>query len=308
MSRHRTLLMGASLLAGFATGVATLWLWSQEQALSADEASASIELATNRQLRSVASAQRRSSPSDFSLAAGQPAAPKPTTSAPRNRFDTVELELSVANRLPEYAPYNRARFQRQAMRLFGEWFNQLKVPAERVAVLKQTIADEMLAQQDEYQAMLDSGFTSDSDGHEERLRNLLESSEARLRQALTPDEYASYHRFDLARTWIRNLSEIDEYFGERGVAPLTPAQRRSLVDAAVQAEEWKKQHPELKPGIQYRRQAEQLATILAPSLDSERQKAFASYIEFFSQRTKLKGEIWKPEDPDSIAYTSNAEF
>jgi hypothetical protein len=112
----------------------------------------------------------------------------------------------------------------------------------------------------------------------------------------------------LEKTWVGNLPEIDAYFGERGVAPLTAAQRSSLVDAAVQADEWQKLNPHLAPGVRYRLQNQQLAAILAPSLDSARQQAFAAYIEFLNQRSKLQGELLKPNDPDSVAYTSGAEF
>jgi hypothetical protein len=310
MNRSHRFFAGILIVAAVGLAIVTLRLWVRDRTLSVAESDLSSDLATNRRMLSIVTAQRRSVGRQRS--ATETSKANVTNREPvsrRNRFDRVEQVGKIMRQLPEYAAYNRALIQRQAMRLLGEWFSQLTVPPERLAVLKQTVAENMALEADAYNAMSDAGYTGESEEYKQQLKLLKQSSDARLRQALTPEEYASYHRFDVAKGWVGNLREIDAFFTERGVAPLTVAQRRNLVDAVAQSDEWKKQNSSLAPGILSRTQANQVAANLAPSLEPERQRAFAAYVEFFNLRSKLRAELYKPEDPDSIGgFMSGADF
>lgn len=310
MNRGRRFFVGILVVAALGLAIVTLRLWMRDRALAVTESDLSSELATNRQMLSIVTAQRRSLAQHLSATETKKAnATNREPVSPQDRFVRVEQAVRIMRQLPEYAAYYRAFLERQAMRSLGEWFKQLTVPPERLAVLKQTVVENMAWEENAYNAMCDAGYTGESEEDKQQLKLLKQSADARLRQALTPEEYASYHRFDVAKGWIGNLREMDAFFAERGVAPLTVAQRRDLVDAVAQSDEWKKQNASLAPRILSRAQANQVAAYLAPSLDAERQRAFAAYVEFFNLRSKLRAELYKPEDPDSIGgFMGGADF
>jgi hypothetical protein len=298
------------LLIVVASGAAIMWLWRREQALQTYEREVLAELVSTRRAAAVLQVKRgASSVGPYSVAAAQKMTTDGKLPATRPTAVNTGAQLQkILRQLPEYDAYQHADWQRQTMRYYGEWFSQLAVPAERLALIKQWIADEFSARRDGFNAMVEAGYDSAGREGQERLKRVNDDSLARLKQELTPDEYLSYQNFDKAKNWVDCLPEIDAYFAERSVPSLTLEERRAFTAACVEAIKWEPEDPTLAPGVKYRLQNEHLGTLAAQSLNPAQREALSSYISFFNERTKRKGELFHPENPEAVAYSSGRSF
>jgi uncharacterized protein YukE len=286
-----------------------LTLWSRERGLTAYEDAVQLQLAANRKATAMLHARRPSREAEKTVAPSSPPVNAPASKTSRGSSqDSFARTQEVLRQMPEYQPWLRARFQRNAMKEYGEWFSQLHVSAERLAFLKERVAEELIARQDAYAARAEASLVPGSQDYTEQAMRDQDQSNGRLQQALTPDELDSFRDFERANTWRRALPEIDEYFAERSAPLLSPDQRRAFTAAALDAVKWRQQIRDVADGVGYRMQTERIGSLMAPSLDPIQRDSLLSYIQFFNQRTTIIGQLTNPDAPDSIAYVGGPSF
>jgi uncharacterized protein YukE len=286
-----------------------LTLWSRELTLTAYNDAVRAQLAANRRATITLRVQRRLQQTETVAVSNPPQVSEPASSASRESFfDSFGRTEKILRQMPEYQPWLRALYQRNAMKEYGEWFSQLHVSAERLAFLKERVAEELIARNDAYTARAEAGLVPGSQEFTDQAKRDQDESNRRLQQSLTPDELASFRDFERANTWRKALPEIDEYFAERSAPLLSPDQRRAFTAAALEAAKWRQQVRDVSDGVGYRMQSERIGSLMAPSLDPIQREALLGYIQFFNQRTKIVGQLRNPDAPDSIAYVGGPSF
>jgi uncharacterized protein YukE len=286
-----------------------LTLWSRERGLTAYEDVVKLQLAANRKATATLYARRPLREAEKTIAPSPPPVTAPASKMSRGSYqDSLARVQKALRHMPEYQPWLRAFYQRNAMKEYGEWFSQLHVSVERLAFLKERVAEELIARQDAYKARAEAGLIPGSQEDTDQAMRDQDQSNGRLLQALTPDEFAGFRDFERANTWRRALPEMDEYFAEQAVPALSPDQRRAFTAAALDAVKWRQQIHDVADGVGYRMQTERIGSVMAPSLDPIQRGALLGYIQFFNQRTKIIGQLSNPDAPDSIAYVGGPSF
>lgn len=301
-SRTRTVVFSAGLI--FFGAAAGMWLWHREAELRRYEAQIQAAATRNRQLvRQLQST---------TIATANPKQQLPATSdsssqtMPNRAAQRNDWVLATARRMPEYAQHQRAQARWSTIREYGEWFRQLNVPPERLAMIKNAFADALEKQQRGYAAMIDSDVVDQSPAFLERSKQLAEEMQSDLKQVLTDDEYASYRNFERAGTWVRYLPEIQLFLEDRGLPALSADQRRAFIEASVTESE--RSADNLSPGQLFRLKNERIAAIASNSLSPAQREALKEYVEFINKRTERLGNLHNPSAPDAVVYPGGLRF
>lgn len=293
-------------------GVRLLWLWSRERDLRVYETRMDAEFSANR---AMIAALRKGRPAVVSPASSMAMAP-PGATAPTKPARAVHSTSGTTNmdqghqirqvllRMPEYAPFLRSELRRRTMREYGDWFAQLDVSPERLEAIKQLIGYSEGTKQDAFEAAKAAGYRMGTMEHSELLRGYAQEVETRLRQGLTPEEYASYRNFEAAKGWTNSeLPQFEAYLGERAAPALTRDQKRVLSEAYVAARRWKPAGDKPPVAVLYRLQNEQIGIAAGHALDPVQRDALVGYISFINRRSQIMGQLLNPKDPDGIIMT-----
>lgn len=291
-----------------AAGVCVARLWRGELALKSYEAKIAAREAANQRLKTTLMAQLKlqgaapvratASSASTSVAVG-----KTGQGATKDFWITKTMQ-----RLPEYAPVRQMRTERHAMREYGEWFRMLNVTPERLAQIKQAVAETIDKRQRAYEALIETGVADDTQEFVSGAVQINHDMDAALNQTLTPDEFGSLKQFDLAKDWNRYLPEIDAFFEDRGAPPLSPEQRRAFLAATVESKSY---IPEGTPPAQvplFRMRNERIAALAAQSLPSAQREALIGYMAFYNQRITAVSALLNPSAPDALAYVGTRAF
>lgn len=305
--KARTLLLITGVAALGAAG-SIWWLRARDKALQHYEASIVQELALNRRYAARLAQSQPARPA-IPLSADIATEPATNVAQPSPSPEGADARyVTILRQLPEYQLCIRARGRRAAMKSYGDWFLQLNVTPERLALIKQCIADNFAAQQDDYAAAIGAAPSTRSAEFRDRLRRMFDESTARLQQGLTADEFSSYRTFMQASSWTKHFNEIKAYFEERGVAPLGASERRAFTESCVKAQEWAQQNRDVPPGVSYRMKNEQIAASTSPALTPAQSEALAGYLRYLTQQSSLLGQVLRPDAPDSVVYTRSPLF
>lgn len=225
-----------------------------------------------------------------------------SSEAARSRPSDFEINRRVQDRLvhsPEYAPLRRRQFRRTAMEQYAEWFAQLRVPPERLAVVKNAIVDKLTVPQDAFEAAMGAGYRRGTREFDEIVRKYDREANAQLAQVLSADELASFKEYEKSKWFVTgNLPEIRDAFVDRNAPALSGDQVVALSSAWQQMAVWKPVG--YKSGAAYRARNEKLLELVAPSLGSDQNAALADYVRYLNSKRRRLGELANPDDPDRV--------
>jgi hypothetical protein len=304
-NRFRRLVFTATAM--FAICASLAWLWRRDNTLRAFEAEIEARLVTIRRLQRTMKSQQTQTQAP--LANPTASAGAPVAASRRSRGVSKDgWIVDTMQRLPEYAPFARMQYQRFAMREFGDWFRQLNVSPERLALIKQAMADAIEKRTREYDALLASGADANSAAYRDGDKRIDEQMDAALKAVLTSDEYGSLSQFKRAQTWNNCLPEMDAFFEDRGVPALTPEQRRAFLAASIEGSRYRPEGPAPARGALFRMRNERIAALATTSLQAAQREALLDYMAFYNQRSKLAGELLNPSDPEAMEYSGGKAF
>lgn len=132
---------------------------------------------------------------------------RPLTKAERR---AINSRILIKN--PDYEPYARRRVRRSVLRMRADLLNTLQLPREKLELVK----DAILASADQHGA------------------------DRRIQAILSEKEFAEYQTVKVWLSTPPELKFIDLHLAAAGVAPLTPEQRRQLIQ--LNSEVWQQRY------------------------------------------------------------------
>lgn len=288
----------AGLLIALVGCLGALFLRQRQGELRQMEKTLQDELATNaRRRQALRLAQAKATPAAAAVAS--PVAPSAAAPAPpaTNLARGSRLADALAS-LPEYAPFEQRRARRFTLRQYGALFAELKLAPEREEALKkifdrQTVQGGQLLR-DTYR----QGRDTTSPEYGKALHQGISERDSAIGALLTANERAIYERYEKSRSWrTARQPELDEFVADRGLPPLTPAQKQALADATCEVRYWKPDPAEGKltnVALACRRN-EQMAKLAAAALDPKQQAVLSDYLAFDHARGEIAGRLLFPE-------------
>jgi hypothetical protein len=225
----------------------------------------------------------------------------PTASSATER--TREVRQALLH-MPEYVALVRGKSRRQAMRDYGEWLSQLKVTPERLAAIKDALTERVATIQDALDAGVDAGYRFSSREFGALYQRFDREANGRFKDALTTDEYVSYQQYESAKPWVtKDLLELQDYLAERDVTPLSPQQRKSVIEAYTASRRWESEGARLPAAAEWRMRNDRLVSIAGAALQPSQQEVLAGYVNFLNGRSVVLGRVLSPSAPDASLIT-----
>jgi hypothetical protein len=263
------------------------------------------ELAANRRQRqALRAAQAKATPAARTATA--PSAPAAALPAPPASNLARGSRLADALRsLPEYAPFEQRRFRRLNLRRYGELLAQLKLAPAREEALKQIFDRASVQGMQLFQNTYRQGGNQLSPEYSKGLQQQKAETDAAIGALLTADERAVYEQYEKSSSWrTARQPELDEFVADRGLPPLSPAQKQALAAAACEVRNWKPDPAEgqLTNAAMERRRNEQMAKVAAAALDPKQRQLLYDYLEFNQTRGEIAGRLFYPEKPAGSVF------
>jgi hypothetical protein len=190
------------------------------------------------------------------------------------------------------------------MRDCGEWLSQLKVTPERLAAIKDALTERVATIQDALDAGVDAGYRFSSREFGALYQRFDREANGRFKDALTTDEYVSYQQYESAKPWVtKDLLELQDYLAERDVTPLSPQQRKSVIEAYTASRRWESEGARLPAAAEWRMRNDRLVSIAGAALQPSQQEVLAGYVNFLNGRSVVLGRVLSPSAPDASLIT-----
>jgi hypothetical protein len=295
----------AGLLIALVGLLGALFLRQRQGELRQMEETLRDELAANRRQReAVRVARAKAAPAVPAVVApAVPAAAKPAR--PATNLARGSRLADTLRSLPEYAPFEQRRFRRLNLRRYGELLAELKLAPAREEALKQIFDRGSVQGMQLFQDTYRQGGNQLSPEYSKGLQQQKAETDAAIGALLTADERAVYERYEKSSSWrTARQPELDEFVADRGLPPLTSAQKQALAAAACEVRNWKPDPAEgkLTNATMERRRNEQMAKVAAAALDPKQRQLLSDYLEFNQTRGEIAGRLFYPEKPAGSVF------
>lgn len=291
-------LSAAGLLITLAGLLGVLLLHRRQVELRQMEARVRADLESNQRKRQAMRTARASPPPPAPAAQPAPVAgpaAQPATNLARNYRLAEELGTR-----PEYAPFHQRRHRRAVLRDYGDLLAELKLTPERAEAFKKILTDRLSGGVDVISLAYRQGYAQGSPEYAKLLKQHFAAVQEAMNGLLNDEEKAAYLRYEATVAWRKNQQlEFDEFVADRGLPPLTPAQKQALSAAFFESRSWKPDPAEgnLTAVEQQRRRSEQMRKLAAAALDPQYQATLAAYLAFNNSRGEIMGRLFYPDRP-----------